>query len=437
MATISFKAGLLANLPATLTAGTFYITKDERAMYLDVDSETRVRLGDFQEFATVEALEANENPSTTALYYITEINCLAKWNGTAYVQINLDTGANDVVVSGTGNVVTGITYNPNTRVLTVTKGNMVNSVGATANMGVVVDNTDTTAPTIGIRLSSKIGNALSFATDTGEDGGLYYQAPTFPTITLRAKSTANTGYVRTYQLLVDGVVTGDEVDIPKDFFVKDAGLKTATAEDVAAVIYEDVAVGDKYIDLVINTVGDDETDIHIYIPVKALVDVYTADGMAIHLTASNQFYLLIDATNANGLEQTANGLKLNMATPDTYTSGVKTSDGTAGAMSSADKYKLDNISAGASKVASSSTNGNILVDGSEVSVYTLPNDVAFVGDHDDSYSGNTIYAAKAYADHISELLIGAASDAKTANTIYGAKKYADEAVTYALTLGTF
>ena len=38
------------------------------------DLSTRVRIGDFQEFATLTALQANTNPSTTALYYVTELN---------------------------------------------------------------------------------------------------------------------------------------------------------------------------------------------------------------------------------------------------------------------------------------------------------------------------------------------------------------------------
>ena len=106
MATVAFKKGLLANLPKTYTEGAFYVTTDERAIYLDVDSSTRIRIGDFQEFATLQALQANTNPSTTALYYITDLNVLAKWNGSAYVQINLDTGATSIEVVGDGNAVT-------------------------------------------------------------------------------------------------------------------------------------------------------------------------------------------------------------------------------------------------------------------------------------------------------------------------------------------
>ena len=122
MATVAFKKGLLANLPKTYTEGAFYVTTDERAIYLDVDSSTRIRIGDFQEFATLQALQANTNPSTTALYYITDLNVLAKWNGSAYVQINLDTGATSIEVVGSGNAVTAASYDAGTRKLTLTMG---------------------------------------------------------------------------------------------------------------------------------------------------------------------------------------------------------------------------------------------------------------------------------------------------------------------------
>ena len=122
MALVNFKKGLLTNLPATKTAGTFYITTDERAMYLDVDASTRIRLGDFQEFATVEALTANSNPNTTSLYYVSDINCLAKWNGSEYIQINRDTGMTSVEVTGEGNALTAAVYDAAGRKLTLTKG---------------------------------------------------------------------------------------------------------------------------------------------------------------------------------------------------------------------------------------------------------------------------------------------------------------------------
>lgn len=122
MATVTFKKGLLANLPAAHTAGAFYVTTDERAIYLDVSDTERIRVGDFQEFATLAALKANTNPSTSALYYVTELNCLAKWDGSDYTQINVDTGATSFEVTGEGNAITGVTYNPATRKATFTRG---------------------------------------------------------------------------------------------------------------------------------------------------------------------------------------------------------------------------------------------------------------------------------------------------------------------------
>ena len=122
MATVSFKKGLLAALPSAYTEGAFYVTTDERALYLDVDGSTRIRIGDFQEFANLEALQANTNPSTTALYYIADSNVLAKWNGTNYIQINLDTGATSIEVTGDGNAVTVAAYDASSRKITLTKG---------------------------------------------------------------------------------------------------------------------------------------------------------------------------------------------------------------------------------------------------------------------------------------------------------------------------
>ena len=122
MATVAFKKGLLANLPEGYTEGTFYVTTDERAIYLDISDSARIRLGDFQEFANLDALQSNTNPSTTALYYITDLNVLAKWNGAGYVQINLDTGATSVEVVGDGNAVTAASYDAGTRKLTLTMG---------------------------------------------------------------------------------------------------------------------------------------------------------------------------------------------------------------------------------------------------------------------------------------------------------------------------
>ena len=55
MAIIALKKGLAINLPAKKTPGTVYVTTDERAVYLDIDDTTRIRLGGFQSYATPSA----------------------------------------------------------------------------------------------------------------------------------------------------------------------------------------------------------------------------------------------------------------------------------------------------------------------------------------------------------------------------------------------
>ena len=94
---VFFKKGLLANLPASYSAGTFYVTTDERAMYLDIDDSTRIRLGDFIQVAAVDNLPT-EGASTSALYYCVAENILAKWNGSEWTQINKQPTADEMKV---------------------------------------------------------------------------------------------------------------------------------------------------------------------------------------------------------------------------------------------------------------------------------------------------------------------------------------------------
>ena len=392
MANVSFKKGLLANLPATYAEGTFYVTTDERALYLDVDGSHRIRIGDFQEFPTVAALEANTNPSTTALYYVSAINCLAKWDGTKYVQINLDTGATDIEVVGAGNAVTAATYDATTRKITLTKGTTFatqseldgvvgestdastaitlygvkkyaqeqaaavlgtdadatgdatvygankaaaaaqsaaetaqsaaeaaqgdvddladlvgelpegatagtvvgyaeevataaeNAAKAVANQkvasisagdGISVDTASpnsTTAPEISVKLQEN-DNDLGF----NANGELFYKAAAAAEYSIAQQATAESGYAATYYLTKDGVQAGAKINIPKDFLVKSATLETV---ETANVPYQGAAVGDKYIDFVINAKDASETAEHLYLPVNDLVDVYTSGSQA-------------------------------------------------------------------------------------------------------------------------------------------------------------
>lgn len=257
------------------------------------------------------------------------------------------------------------------------KSDVVNSLAPAANKGIEIGGTSTN-PTVGIKLSVKEGNSLSFATGENEDGGLFYRTPAAQAISVVEKATPNTGYLKSYQVTVNGVVVGVDIDIPKDFLVKSATSSVVTAADKeeGGKFHDDAnfAVGDTYLDFVINVKSGTATDSHVYVNVSNLVDVYH-NGNGLNLDSStNTFSIKIDTSNANGLVVTSDGLKLGLASASAN-----------GAMSSSDFTKLAGISAQANKTESSQTNGNIKIDGVETTVYALPNTVV----HEDDLSDYT------------------------------------------------
>lgn len=124
---VKFLRGLLANLPSTKTDGNIYITTDERAMYVDYNNGTtteRIRLGDFREYADMTAIRAipTTNLSTTALYYATSENILAKWTGTTWKQINPQKSISDLIRS----IADTVTLSNNTATILTTIYNEAN-----------------------------------------------------------------------------------------------------------------------------------------------------------------------------------------------------------------------------------------------------------------------------------------------------------------------
>lgn len=158
------------------------------------------------------------------------------------------------------------------------------------------------------------------------------QAIQIPKYSVAKQATAEAGFLSTYYLTKDGAQVGEKINIPKDFLVNSADIKTVETADTP---YEGAQVGDLYIDFVINSKSADDTASHVYLPVNELVDAYTG-GNGIEVSAQNLISAKIDTANANGLGVTAAGFKLDVATAST-----------AGAMSAADKAKLDGIEEGA------------------------------------------------------------------------------------------
>lgn len=91
MALLNFKKGLYAGLNnVPKTEGTVYITTDEKAMYVDIDNSTRIRIGQIVELTQAKWEETTPPYDSNVFYYITDKNALIKWNETAqnWIQIN-------------------------------------------------------------------------------------------------------------------------------------------------------------------------------------------------------------------------------------------------------------------------------------------------------------------------------------------------------------
>lgn len=313
----------------------------------------------------------------------------------------------------------------------------VASVTAT-DASVVIGGT-TVAPTVGVQVSKDSGNAIELAAD-----GLKVVIPDAAEYTIEKQATAEAGYLATYQLKKDGTQVGASINIPKDYLVKSADLLTVAD---AGQPYAGAKVGEKYIDFVINTKADDDAS-HVYLPVNDLVDVYKG-GNGIEIDASNNVAIKL-GTETNGLGVDASGLKLAPATASN-----------AGAMTAAQASKLDGIAEGAevnqnafsivtaggqtleadsktdtlnivaganvtitadpatdtltiaakdaTKVEKSDTNGNIKVDGAEITVYTHPatheiSEVAGLQDALDAKANDADLAAIAKTGNVNDLV---------------------------------
>ena len=189
--------------------------------------------------------------------------------------------------------------------------------------------------------------------------------------TMEKLATAESGYASSYQLKINNVAVGDKINVAKDWLLKGVELLTSTAGN-----YETVgtsAAGKKYIDFTFNVKADgdggSETDTHIYLPVEDLVDIYTAgNGLTV---SNNEFSVVIDSSNANGLSVGANGIALGLAT-----------DSVAGAMSAADhaqftadSTKLGNISTEANKTTVTTEGaGTIEIDGTSKTIVEIAAD---------------------------------------------------------------
>lgn len=242
-----------------------------------------------------------------------------------------------------------------------------------------------TKPSVAVKVSKAVGNALSLA-----DDGLKVEIPEVkvPKYSLVKDETAAAGDVATYHLTKDGVNEGVAINIPKDLVV--ASGSVVELEDGA--LPDGVAVAGTYIKLVLANNAKP-----IYINVSTLIEYVTGgsgENDAIQINVSSDTHK-VTARVKNG-----------SLTKEMLATGVVAS--------------LDKADTAVQTVVAGETNGTIKVDGTEIAVAGLQNAAfATVKSINDTAQG--------YVDTAKAALEGNdATDNENSATIVGAKKYADK-----------
>ena len=130
------------------------------------------------------------------------------------------------------------------------------------------------------------------------------------TVTVEKQSTAESGYIATYVIKQGGTALSPKINIPKDYLVKSASIGTCSTADSPVTGY---VVGDKYLDFVVNTKDNSETDEHLYILVSDLIDTYTAGN---GLTLSNNEFSISNGDIS--LSMLTSGVQTSLGYADTF-----------------------------------------------------------------------------------------------------------------------
>lgn len=169
-------------------------------------------------------------------------------------------------------------------------------------------------------------------------------------------------YAAIYQLKKDGVAAGPAINIPKDMVVQDGSVVTDPEGQAAGT----------YIKLVLQNVAEP-----LFIDVGGLIEYVTsgsAEGdmvvIAIDDTTHKVTATITDGTITKAKLAAALVTEIEGKVDKVDGKGLSTNDYTT-----EEKTKLAGVTAGATKVEASTTNGNVKVNGVETTVYTEPEDV--------------------------------------------------------------
>lgn len=181
-------------------------------------------------------------------------------------------------------------------------------------------NTPEGGKSIAVAISPNAGNQL-----IAVENGLFVPATIVPDYSIEQVEPEE-GFFASYRLKKiigeEFTYVGDTINIAKDLVLQAATLETATEDGVP---YPEAKIGDPYIKMVFNSTEAS----NLYIPVKGLVDIYTA-GAGIEIVNNKISVKLAETTN--GLVAVNGALSINLATRKT-----------AGAMSARDKAIIDSL----------------------------------------------------------------------------------------------
>lgn len=264
---IKFLKGLAANLPETRDANTLYFVTDTGCIYLGSTKIADKNDPVINLIGTIPEKVGSTSTATVAAYIDAKVAAASSSASDDVDAIESALGAS------TAEELSTLKSTIESSIGTVSSADFAAIVTAIAAFAKSTDDkvatlNDTTIPAI----QQSITDAKSQAV-----------------VTVEKNESADAGYAATYVVKQNGVQVGTKINIPKDYLVKSGSVKTCTTANNPT---SGLAVGDKYIDFVVNTVDASGTDSHIYINVKDLVDVYSSGSVA-----SDSIVVTIDSSN--------------------------------------------------------------------------------------------------------------------------------------------
>lgn len=313
----------------------------------------------------------------------------------------------------------------------------------------------TGASKIGIKDKANLFTARNVEDALDELKRDYFDVGAASVVTVEKLTTAEAGFTSSYVVKQGDAQVGATINIPKDFVIRDAQVKTCAAADDPETGY---VVGDKYIDLSVNTIDDSETVKHLYIKASDLAPVYkgsTGTEVTVDVAADGTISATITAVdgaklNASSVPKTAlaTGVQDSLNKADTAIQKIETGtaagtiaiDGTdvtvkdikaiatTGAAADVTYTKADKttetVNAALERI-DGVIGGSSTGLGAKADKVTGATDGNFAGlDANGNLTDSGKSAASFDAAGAADAVLGKETDEATANTVYGAKAYA-------------